>query len=311
MARARGEERDELRNAAGQKTPPRRAASTVYFSLDDDGDVLAARSDRLLYVRPQDRFLRRTVEQNVDAVTLLSLDVPEPQMGNQLVEVPQKIDTRTSHQVIEVVKIFPDRVPQRLVESRPPQMAEQLVEVPTIMSFISPQQQTAEQIVDIPVPHRRRRGQGGLQGFRPGQKSTARFVEQNVDIPVPGGGLHDLPDPGGSSSSAVSRDERGTGGFRAFPLVKKSPKSAASPSPRVPARSSSGLRRLMRGCRPGTSTTSTSSTTAPCGSRLGTTSTGASVGAKSAVTMAVASCRCTGSQCLNDLEPPRHIVMAL
>ena len=77
------------------------------------------------------------MEQNVDAVTLPSLDVPEPQMGNQLVEVLQKIDTRTSHQVIEVPKIFPDRVPQRLVESRPPQMAEQLVEVPTIVSFIS------------------------------------------------------------------------------------------------------------------------------------------------------------------------------
>ena len=33
--------------------------------------------------------------------------------------------------VIEVPKILPDRVPQRIVERRPPQMAEQLVEVPT------------------------------------------------------------------------------------------------------------------------------------------------------------------------------------
>ena len=41
--------------------------------------------------------------------------------------------------------------------------------------------------------------------------------------------------------------------------------------------------------------TSTSSTTAPCGSRLGTTSTSVSAGAKSAVTMASASCRCIGS----------------
>ena len=127
-----------------------------------------------------------------------------------------------------------DRVPQRSVMK-----AEQLVEVPTVLSFSSLQQQSAEQIVDIPVPHRRRRGQGGLQGLRPGQNSTARSVEQNVGFPVPGGGLHDLPDPGGSSSSAVSRDERGEGGFRAFPRVNKSTKSAASPSPRVPARSSS------------------------------------------------------------------------
>ena len=76
-----------------------------------------------------------------------------------------------------------------------PQMAEQLVEVPTIMSFISLQQQNVEQIVDSPVPHRRRRGQGGLQGLRPEQSSTALFsaerisertVEHHVDIPVPG-----------------------------------------------------------------------------------------------------------------------------
>ena len=42
MARAREEESDEMNNAMGQKTPPR-AASTVYFSVDDDGDVLPAR----------------------------------------------------------------------------------------------------------------------------------------------------------------------------------------------------------------------------------------------------------------------------
>ena len=162
----------------------------MYFSLDDDGDVLAARPDRLYEFKPQDRVLRRTVEQNVDAVTLPSLDVPEPQMGNQLVEVLQKMDTRTSHQVIEVPKIFLDRVPQRFAESCPPQMAEQLVEVPTIMSFISLQQQTAEQIVDIPVSGRG--GElGGLQGLHRGQSSTA-FLEQVAESPVPGGGLQDF-----------------------------------------------------------------------------------------------------------------------
>ena len=69
-------------------------------------------------------------------------------------EVLQKIDTRTSHQVIEVPKISLDRVPQRLVECRPPQMAEQLVEVPTIVSFSSLHQRNVEQITDIPVPGR-------------------------------------------------------------------------------------------------------------------------------------------------------------
>ena len=70
----------------------------------------------------------------------------------------------------------------------------------------------AEQIVDIPVPPGRG-VHGGLQGFSTGQDSTALFVEQNVDVPVPGGGVHDLHDPGDSSSSAVSRDERGEGGL--------------------------------------------------------------------------------------------------
>ena len=77
MARTEGGARDELHGHAPEDAPPR-AASTVYFSLDDDGDVLAARPDLLYEVRPQDRVLRRTVGQNVDAVTFPSLDVPEP-----------------------------------------------------------------------------------------------------------------------------------------------------------------------------------------------------------------------------------------
>ena len=52
MARSRGEE-SELNNATGQKTPPPRATSTVYFSLDDHGDALAARPTPLAEVRPQ------------------------------------------------------------------------------------------------------------------------------------------------------------------------------------------------------------------------------------------------------------------
>ena len=46
-------------------------------------------------------------------------------------------------------------------------------------------------------------------------------MEQNVDVPNPGGGLHDLPVPGSSSSSTVSRDKRGQRGFSHFSQVQK------------------------------------------------------------------------------------------
>ena len=125
-------EESELNNAVGQKTPRPRAASTVYFSMTDDGDVLAARPTPLAEVRLQPGVLRHTVEHITDVLPYVQiLDVPVPQNAIQLVEFMQKIDTRTSHQVIEVPKSFPDGVPQRFVERRPPQKAEQLMEVPT------------------------------------------------------------------------------------------------------------------------------------------------------------------------------------
>ena len=139
-------------------------------------------------------------------------------------------------QVIEVPKIFPDRVPQRIVERRPPQTAEQLVEVPT-------------DFVDIPVPGRGGRNVG-LQGFPPRQSSTAhlashersseRIVEQIVEIPVSrgfGGGLQDFrPGQGPTASSdflassSVSPGHAAEGVFRTFPQNKKSPNSPASQS---------------------------------------------------------------------------------
>ena len=106
-------------------------------------------------------------------------------------------------------KILPEDVPMRAV-LRDPQLAEQLVEVPTIVSY-SWFQLRKEHTVDIPVP-----GGGGrhadLPGFPCGQSSTApqfseeriskRIVEQNVDIP--GGGLQGLRPVQGSTASSSS-----------------------------------------------------------------------------------------------------------
>ena len=195
MARA-GEEDLELHYTAELRThPPFQAAGTVHFAMDVD-DVPAAlgsRPDRLSEVRPQERVQLRTVQQIVDLVPLLpTLDDPE--------------------QAIEVPKIVPVDVPLR-TSVREPQLAEQLVEVPTIVSFSS-LQRIAEQHVDIPVPGRGGRI-SGLQGFPPGQSSTVlpreeriseRIVEQTVDFPV-FGGLQDFR-PGQSSSSSYFPADR-------------------------------------------------------------------------------------------------------
>ena len=51
------------------------------------------------------------------------LDAPVPQTGNQLLEVLRLLDTQMSvEEVIEVPKISLDRIPQRLVDLRFPQM---------------------------------------------------------------------------------------------------------------------------------------------------------------------------------------------
>ena len=93
-------------------------------------------------------------------------------------------------QVIDVPKISQDRIQCRLVdgEMRQSQMAEQLVEVPTILSLSLLQR--AEQIVGNPAPRGRRgRRGGGVQNLFPAENSTAPVSPQIVDIPVRSGGL--------------------------------------------------------------------------------------------------------------------------
>ena len=131
-----------------------------------------------------------------------------------------------------------------------------------------------EQIVDIPFHSGGRRGfllrqsstapspqtadipsSGGLQGFLPEQPSTARFVEQNVDIPVPrgrrggGGGLQDFR-PQQSSTAPASQigDIPTSGGPHGF-LSRQG--SAASAAENVEFPAGGGL----HGSRPGQGST--------------------------------------------------------
>ena len=167
-----------------------------------------------------------------------NLDVPVLQMGEQLPDVLQLFASFlpvVAEQVIEVPKIFLDMTPQRLGDHlRQPQMVEQLVHVPTVVSYSSLQQLAAEQIVDIPVPGGDGGGgRGGLQSSLPRLNSAAVHVEQTVDIPVPGraggggrGGLQGSIGQGSTASSSHvgAADDAGQGVFRTFPRMTKSAK---------------------------------------------------------------------------------------
>ena len=175
---------------------------------------------------PQDQDQLRTVEQAAAYAPMVQiLDAPVPQMVEQLPDIMHFFDTltRDPEQAIEVPKILLDDVPVRTLV-RDTQLVEQLVEVPTIISYSS-LRRTTEQHVDIPVPRRGGR-HPGLQGFPPRQSSTAtpskkriseRIVEQIVDIP--GGGLQDFRPGQSSSSSSHRRNAQANGGGLQSSLV--------------------------------------------------------------------------------------------
>ena len=156
----------------------------------------------LVEVQPQGRVGRHFAEHMAELAPLVQiLDAPVPQLGEQLVDIFnifRLIDTQTPvEQVIEVPEIsLPSRCCRTVLSA--PQLAEQLVEVPTVVSFSALQQSTAEQIVDIPVPR--------LRGIPPGPGSLLRCVEQNVDIPVP----HDRGRVGGRSLQGLRPEQNST-----------------------------------------------------------------------------------------------------
>ena len=197
-----GEEDHEMHYTATVRThPPPQVAGTEYFELSDE-DVVPARGSRPPCLGeprgPQERDLPRTVEQiAVYAPMVQILDAPVPQLVEQLPDVLRFFDLLlpVPEQVIEVPKILLDDVPARTVV-RDTQLVEQLVEVPTIVSFSSLQQRTVEQIFDIPVPGRGGGGgRRGLQSLLPGQNTTAQSA-QIVDIPVPRDQDFLIPVPG-------------------------------------------------------------------------------------------------------------------
>ena len=165
----------------------------------------------------QERVQRHAVEHLADLAPLVQiLDAPVPQLVNNVLYAFRLLDRPIAEQVIEVPKISCSPCPSR-VPILVPQIAEQLVEVPTVLTPTRIALRIAEQIVDSPVP------QGRVQGFLPEQSTTAlttleriseRTVEQIVDIPS-GVGL------GQGSSSSAPAEEDFAGFFRTFPHGKK------------------------------------------------------------------------------------------
>ena len=136
------------------------------------------------------------------------LDVPVLQMVEQSVEVDTFFRLSlpaVAEQVIDVPKIScPSHAGRAAL--REPQLVEQLVEVPTVLTFSMLQQRTAEQVVDTPVsPGRGRGARGGLPGSY-GQGSTAYCGSENVVSPAlharegSRGGVPGLSQGQGSSS---------------------------------------------------------------------------------------------------------------
>ena len=87
---------------------------------------------------PQFGVQRHIVEQMVDVAPMVQiLDALVPQKGIELADILKCVDLQAPiEQVIDVPKIFLDSFLPRTV-LRAPQTAEQLVEVPTIISYSS------------------------------------------------------------------------------------------------------------------------------------------------------------------------------
>ena len=123
-----------------------------YFELssDDGRPTGGKRPAALLEPWPQGKLVRHG---GIGYELVQALDVPVLQTVEQLPNVVQFFSTQlpvVAEPVIAVPKILPHDVPPRRL-CRDKQLAEQLVEVPTILYFLK--QRIPEQIDDNPVPH--------------------------------------------------------------------------------------------------------------------------------------------------------------
>ena len=129
-----GEKESELHHTAKvRKTPP---SQPVLISLHEEEPGGGRPASLAEPPGPQERVQSHTMEHIVDFVCFAPmvqiLDAPVPQTVEQLPDILRFFDTLMPDpkQVIEVPKILPEDVSMRTVV-REPQLAEQLVELPT------------------------------------------------------------------------------------------------------------------------------------------------------------------------------------
>ena len=178
----------ETHEAPRGQTTAAACAQLFCLNLDEAPAAESSRPDRLTEVRPQERVQRHTVDQNIDTFAAAPLlDVPVPLMEEQmLLDVFWPHDREVPELVIEVPKILCEDIPTR--SSVPePQLADQLVEVPTNRVFALAvvavrtlgweAAAALSRSLTVPVPARGGGGErGGLQGLRldPLEGDTAR-----------------------------------------------------------------------------------------------------------------------------------------
>ena len=136
--------------------------------IDEFTAYVARRPLPLVEVRPSARAQRHIMEDLGDLVPLVQiLDLPVLRTVDSVTDVLRLLDRPLVEQVISVPKISCSPCPSRSRVSEP-QSAEQLVEVPTVLTPSRIAVQITEQIVDI-----------SARGSLPGQRSAARRPAQS------------------------------------------------------------------------------------------------------------------------------------
>ena len=179
---------------------PQRATSMADVARDAHVVGCSAWRRRNRRLRAFWRHEQQAVRMAVAAATHRSYNRSSAHACTQTDLVPQKVDNvldalrlldlQIAEQVIDVPKISCSPCPSRCPIPEP-QSAEQLVEVPTVLSPTRIALRIAEQIVDILASARG--VSGSLQGFPTEQSSAQRTASQIVDIPVPGRGVFGSP----------------------------------------------------------------------------------------------------------------------